>query len=73
MKKFFVHLYQILLGTYRNIFQVRTGFEDKRWEVCCACEHCKANDILGTYCDVCGCILKSKIKVDNAKCSLNKW
>ncbi len=35
------------------------------------CDKCEFN--LGKKCEICGCFLKQKIKMNTEKCPLNKW
>lgn len=66
-------IFNILLGTFRNIFKIRPKYYDARLKICDECEHKKKIKGFGEYCDVCGCIIKSKISVKSEKCYLNKW
>lgn len=63
----------IIVGTFRNIFNIKTSFENERLKICNKCEHRKHIKGLGDICTQCGCVIKSKVKVDSEKCVDNKW
>ena len=63
-------IYNILLGSYRNIFKIRPNFFKNRYDICKDCELKKRVKGFGEYCDECGCIIKSKISVKSEQCPL---
>lgn len=67
-----VKLWNIILGTWRNITGYKTEETKRRLSICKSCEH-KIRFMKSDICDMCGCILKSKTAVENEKCNLNKW
>lgn len=62
----------IIIGTFRNIFNIEKDYAQRRYEICKQCEFIDSS-ILGEYCSKCGCLIKSKIKVKNEKCLMKKW
>lgn len=42
----------------------------KRYNICESCEHFFT---LTTQCKKCGCFMKAKTKLENAKCPMSKW
>lgn len=71
-KKIFIKIGHIIIGTFRNIFNIKKDYDKKRYEICKQCEFIDSS-VLGEYCSKCGCLIKSKIKVKNEKCILEKW
>lgn len=43
--------------------------QNSRWSVCAACEHL----IKRHKCSKCGCIMPFKVKLEAAKCPIDKW
>jgi hypothetical protein len=54
---------------WSNIF-VSKPIAQKRYEVCKKCEHFNTNY---TKCNICGCIMKIKVKISSSKCPIKKW
>lgn len=65
-------LKNIFLGTYRNIFNEKEDLAKQRYKICITCSHNKFYKGFA-ICDLCGCILNSKIRVDDEICPENKW
>lgn len=63
----------IILGTYYNMTNKKTEISYPRLQICKTCENNKIQLCFGNYCDICGCILKSKTRVIDEKCPVNKW
>ena len=62
----------IIIGTYRNIFNKNQDLATKRLKYCNKCEHRMM--FMGQYiCDQCGCILESKVRVEDEHCMIDKW
>ena len=62
----------IIIGTYRNIFNKKQDLATIRLKHCKKCEH--RIPFLGQYiCDQCGCILESKVRVEDEHCMIDKW
>lgn len=72
-KQMVIKLRNILIGNFKNIFKIRPEYYKERYKICDKCDHKKRVKGFGEYCDVCGCIIKSKISVKSEKCYLNKW
>jgi len=63
-------LFNILIGTWRNLIGYDRDYIRKRRKICKSCEH--NIKFMGTrICDKCGCVIKSKTAVENEQC--NKW
>ena len=62
----------IIIGTYRNIFNKKQDLATQRLKYCNKCEHRMM--FMGQYiCDQCGCILESKVRVEDEHCMIDKW
>lgn len=62
----------IIIGTYRNIFNKNQDLATQRLKYCNKCEHKIL--FMGQYiCDQCGCILESKVRVEDEHCMIDKW
>ena len=62
----------IIIGTYRNIFNKNQDLATRRLKYCNKCEH--RIMFMGQYiCDQCGCILESKVRVEDEHCMIDKW
>ena len=62
----------IIIGTYRNIFNKNQDLATQRLKYCNKCEH--RIMFMGQYiCDQCGCILESKVRVEDEHCVIDKW
>lgn len=73
MGKLFRKLKNIVIGTWRNVTRKSSKLAERRMAICEICEHKKHLTKAVTYCDLCGCVIKSKSLVKDEKCSLNKW
>lgn len=64
----------IIRGTYYNIFHKHQDLAIKRLKICAGCSHAiylpRARQ---SVCDLCGCVLESKARIDEEKCEMNKW
>lgn len=68
----FIKLRNIIVGTYRNIFNKNQDLATRRLEYCNKCEH--KISFMGQYiCNQCGCILESKVRVEDEHCIIDKW
>ena len=62
----------IILGTYRNVFNKNQDLATLRLRYCNKCEHRMM--FMGQYiCDQCGCIIESKVRVEDEHCMIDKW
>lgn len=74
MVKFFKKIWHILIANlYYRPFNKNEYLYIKRYKLCNECEHKKDHAIIGEFCDLCGCPLKSKLRVKDEKCIINKW
>ena len=65
-------LRNIIIGTYRNVFNKNQDLATTRLNYCNKCEH--RIMFMGQYiCDQCGCILESKVRVEDEHCMIDKW
>ena len=65
-------LRNIIIGTYRNVFNKNQDLAMLRLVYCNRCEHRMM--FMGQYiCDQCGCILESKVRVEDEHCMIDKW
>lgn len=62
----------ILIGTYRNLFDRKPEFAKRRIEICDKCEFEKGKG-RSRYCSRCLCIIESKASVEDECCLENKW
>ena len=66
-------LWNIIKGTYFNITKKHQDKADIRLNICNKCSHVENIKGLGNICNMCGCILESKTRVEDEKCEMNKW
>ena len=72
MVRIFRKIRNIIIGTYRNIFNKNQDLATQRLEYCNRCEH--RIMFMGQYiCDQCGCIIESKVRVEDEHCMIDKW
>lgn len=72
MATIFRKVRNIIIGTYRNIFNKNQDLATRRLKYCNKCEHRMM--FMGQYiCDQCGCILESKVRVEDEHCMIDKW
>ena len=72
VKEILIKIWHIIIGTYRNIFNKNQDLATQRLKYCNKCEH--RIMFMGQYiCDQCGCILESKVRVEDEHCMIDKW
>lgn len=72
MVRIYRKIRNIIIGTYRNIFNKKQDLATQRLKYCNKCEH--RIMFMGQYiCDQCGCILESKVRVEDEHCVIDKW
>lgn len=72
VKKILIKIWHIIIGTYRNIFNKKQDLATQRLQYCNKCKH--RIMFMGHYiCDQCGCILESKVRVEDEHCMIDKW
>ena len=62
----------ILIGWYRKIFNLKSNLCKYRLNICKNCPNKKkffGHDV----CDLCGCELDAKCRVEDEYCYINKW
>lgn len=64
--------FTILKGIYFNIFNKHQDIADTRLAICNNCPH-KLNVLSQDICDLCGCVLENKTRLENEQCEMNKW
>ena len=72
MVKIFKKIRNIIIGTYRNIFNKNQDMATIRLKYCNKCEH-RILFMKQYICDQCGCILESKVRVEDEHCMIDKW
>lgn len=63
----------ILLGTYYNLLNKKQDIAYPRLMICSKCKYNKISIGFGNYCNLCGCILKSKTTIGEERCPAGKW
>ena len=72
VNRILIKIWHIIIGTYRNIFNKKQDLATLRLKYCNKCEH--RIMFMGQYiCDQCGCILESKVRVEDEHCIIDKW
>jgi len=64
------HLYKVLytLSLSREIMKPK-----ERMKICHSCEYLKRGFIKPSECEVCGCIIRLKVRIPSEKCPMDKW
>lgn len=65
-------LKNIIIGTFRNLFGLEDKLANERIKICNTCSS-KMYYKGFAICEECGCILNSKVRVQDEKCLINKW
>ena len=72
VNKILIKIWHIIIGTYRNVFNKKQDLAIQRLKYCNKCEH--RIMFMGQYiCNQCGCILESKVRVEDEHCIIDKW
>ena len=72
VNKILIKIWHIIIGTYRNVFNKKQDLATQLQKYCNKCEH--RIMFMGQYiCDQCGCILESKVRVEDEHCIIDKW
>ena len=66
-------LINIIKGWYFRFFNKNEQLARKRIAICNKCKSKRHIDMLGDICDICGCVLSAKARVEDEQCELNKW
>ena len=62
----------IIIGWYRKIFNKKSELAEKRLAICSTCSY-KTKLCGQDICDLCGCVLDAKVRVEDEQCYNNKW
>ena len=62
----------IIVGWYRKIFNKKSELARKRLAICKDCPY-KIKLCGQDICDLCGCVLDAKVRVENEQCYNNRW
>ena len=72
VNKILIKIWHIIIGTYRNVFNKKQDLATQCLKYCNKCEH--RIMFMGQYiCNQCGCILESKVRVEDEHCIIDKW
>lgn len=66
------HPFSIFKGNWFRITNQKKSLYNKRYEICRNCPEIE-NTPIGEVCGICGCPLKSKLRVKEEMCELDKW
>lgn len=66
-------LINIIKGWYFKLCNKHEKLAIKRIAICNKCNARTHIDIVGDICDICGCVLSAKARVEDEQCELNKW
>lgn len=69
---FLSHPLVILKGTWYRLKNKNHILYAKRYRHCRFCSE-KIDSPVGELCDLCGCPLKSKLRIKEETCELNRW
>ena len=72
-RKMVKEIVNIIKGWYFKIFNKNEQLAIKRIAICNKCNERIHIDMLGDICDICGCVLAAKARVEDEQCELNKW
>ena len=73
IKAFFSkHFIKIVIGNFRHLFGITPDYYQQRYKICKKCSNLERTPI-GEICGLCGCPLKSKLRVKDEKCLMNKF
>lgn len=65
-------LKNIIIGWYRYLFKTQSKLAKNRLMICKNCSY-KVKYFNQDVCDLCGCVLKAKVEVEDEKCYDNRW
>lgn len=72
-KEMVIKCWHILEGNFKHLFKIYPKYAMNRLDICNKCSNKDYMPLVGYYCKICGCIIKSKICVKEEKCPHNKW
>ena len=62
----------IIKGWWRKLFKKNNELAEKRLAICKECPH-RIVSGLSSWCDICGCELDAKARVEDEICHDNRW
>ena len=62
----------ILIGNFKRFLGFKPTYYSVRYGICKACLN-REDSPVGEICGLCGCPLKSKLRVKDEKCEMNKF
>lgn len=68
-----IHIKNIIIGWFRKIFKKNNELADKRLKICKNCPHriCLTKNL--EICELCGCELDAKSRVEDEICHDGRW
>lgn len=67
------HIVSVIKGNWMRLTGGNTRLYHIRRRSCMSCTERESVKGVGEICGICGCPLKSKLRVEDEKCGLNKW
>jgi len=55
------------------VFSKNDKLYNYRYKICSKCKHKETIKNIGEICGMCGCPLKSKLRVEDEECEMNYW
>jgi hypothetical protein len=72
IKGLLTHPFTIIKGNLFRLFKRNNLLYKHRYIICIQCPNLEKTKI-GEVCGLCGCPLKSKLRVKDEKCEINRW
>lgn len=44
-----------------------------RYSICAGCPHARDRPLLGIVCELCGCVMRLKVRASGARCPDGRW
>lgn len=73
IKAIFIKPFTILKSIWFNITEKHENLAEERLEICNHCDKKINIKYVGDVCDICGCILDNKTRIEDEHCDLCKW
>lgn len=67
-----INIKNIIIGWYRKLFHKKQTLAEYRLFICNKCPY-KKKFLNEDICDLCGCVLDAKVRVDEEICYDNRW
>lgn len=68
----FTHPINIIQGNWKNLRDKNRNLYETRYKICKFCKE-KEDTPIGEVCGICGCPLKTKLRVEEETCELDKF